>query len=186
MLKLLALACALAMDAFAVATVAGATVRPMTRGHVARLAFHFGFFQALMPVLGWSLGRAVYDYVAPFDHWVAFGLLALVGGRMFWGATVSGSEGRSFSGDPTRGWTLVMLSIATSIDALAVGLSLAMVGEPIVVPAVVIGVVTAAFTASGMALGHRVGSNWGRGVEAFGGVVLIAIGTKILIEHLTA
>jgi putative Mn2+ efflux pump MntP len=174
------------MDAFAVATVAGLTLQPLTRRHVFRLAFHFGLFQALMPVIGWTAGRAVYRYMSTFDHWVAFALLAFVGGRMVWGALNGDGEEVSREKDPTRGWTLVTLSIATSIDALAVGLSLAMVGAPIVVPAMVIGVVAAAFTTVGMGLGRYVGSRWGKRVELLGGLVLIAIGVKILVEHLTA
>jgi putative Mn2+ efflux pump MntP len=183
-LSLLALACALAMDAFAVAIVAGLTVCPLTRRHVFRLAFHFGLFQALMPVLGWLAGSVVYRYIAAFDHWVAFGLLAFVGGKMLWGALVAPEDEHPPCGDPTSGWALVLLSIATSIDALAVGLSLAMLGSPIVVPAVVIGVVAAAFTAVGLALGRRIGVAWGRRVEVIGGLVLLLIGVRILVEHL--
>jgi putative Mn2+ efflux pump MntP len=174
------------MDAFAVATVAGLTLQRVTRRHVFRMAFHFGLFQAMMPVIGWAAGRLVYRYVETFDHWVAVALLAFVGGRMVWGALTGDGEEVSRDNDPTRAWTLVTLSIATSIDALAVGLSLAMVGAPIVAPAVVIGVVAAAFTAVGMGLGRYVGSRWGKRVELLGGIVLIAIGVKILIEHLTA
>ncbi len=181
-LELLALAVALAMDAFAVAIVAGLTLERLTGRHVFRLAFHFGLFQALMPVLGWLAGRAVYRHIAAVDHWIAFGLLAFVGGRMSWGAWQGEEEKRPVR-DPTSGWDLVLLSVATSIDALAVGLSLAMVGSAIVVPSAVIGVVAAAFTVTGMLLGRRVGSLWGRRVEFLGGLILVAIGVKIVIEH---
>jgi putative Mn2+ efflux pump MntP len=182
-LSLLALACALAMDAFAVAIVTGLTVSPLTRRHVFRMAFHFGLFQALMPVAGWLAGNAVHRHIAAFDHWIAFGLLAFVGGRMVWGALGAAHGERLSSGDPTSGWALVLLSLATSIDALAVGLSLAMLGSRIVVPAVVIGVVAAAFTALGMALGRRIGSIWGQRVEVIGGLILLGIGVRILVEH---
>ena len=182
--SLVALAVALAMDAFAVAIVTGLTLNPLTRRHVVRLSFHFGLFQALMPLLGWAAGHAVYAYIAAVDHWIAFGLLAFVGGKMIYEA-LRGEEESRYSNDPTSGWTLVMLSVATSIDALAVGLSLAMIGSTIVVPALVIGIVAAAFTATGMVLGRRIGSRWGKRVEIFGGLVLIAIGVKILIEHLS-
>ena len=185
-LGLFAMACALAMDAFAVATVAGLTVRPLTRRHVFRLAFHFGLFQALMPVLGWLVGRVLYEYVAAVDHWVAFGLLLFVGARMVRGAFDRRDAAPAARQDPTRGLTLVMLSVATSIDALAVGLTLAMIGSPILVPALVIGVVAAAFTSVGVLLGRRVGALWGQRVEVLGGIILIGIGTKILIEHLIA
>jgi putative Mn2+ efflux pump MntP len=182
-LSLLAIAVALAMDAFAVAIVSGLTLKSVTGRQVFRLAFHFGLFQALMPVAGWAAGRAVYAHIAAVDHWVAFGILLFVGGRMSLGALRAGDTARP-SRDPTSGWDLVLLSVATSIDALAVGLSLAMVGSAIVVPALVIGVVAAAFTATGMLLGGRIGALWGRRVELAGGIVLVGIGAKILVEHL--
>jgi putative Mn2+ efflux pump MntP len=183
-ISLIAVACALAMDAFAVAIVSGLTLDPLTGRHVFRLAFHFGLFQALMPVIGWTAGSAVYSYIASADHWVAFGLLAFVGGRMIWSALHEDQEKKALN-DPTSGWTLVVLSIATSIDALAVGLSLAMIGSDIIIPAIVIGLVAAAFTVTGMLLGGRIGALWGRRVEALGGIILVAIGAKIVIEHLS-
>lgn len=183
LVELLAIALALAMDAFAVAVVSGLALDRLTHRHVFRLAFHFGLFQALMPILGWLAGKAIYQYIAAFDHWIAFGLLALVGGRMVVGALGEEEEVRA-SSDPTRGWSLLMLSVATSIDALAVGLSLAMVGSSIVIPASIIGVVAAALTALGMMVGRRLGSLWGKRVEIFGGLVLMGIGLKIVIEHL--
>jgi putative Mn2+ efflux pump MntP len=180
--SLFAIAVALAMDAFAVAVVAGLSLDPLTRRHVFRLAFHFGLFQALMPVLGWLAGRAVHERIAEYDHWVALALLGFVGGRMILGA-FRDEDGAAAPQDPTSGWTLVMLSVATSLDALAVGLSLAMVGSPIVLPAVVIGAVAAAFTAAGMLLGRRLGGLWGKRVEVVGGLVLVAIGVRIVFEH---
>lgn len=181
---LLAVAIALAMDAFAVAVVAGLTVRPMTGRHVFRLAFHFGLFQALMPVLGWAAGLGVHHYIARFDHWVAFGLLAFVGSRMVLGAWRSDTP-EAHGADPTRGWQLVVLSTATSIDALAVGLSLALLGSSIATPAIVIGVVATAMTAVGMLMGRRIGASWGRRVELIGGLILVGIGARILMEHIT-
>jgi putative Mn2+ efflux pump MntP len=184
-LSLLALALALAMDAFAVAIVAGLSISPMTRRHVFRLAFHFGLFQALMPLIGWSAGTAVYKYIADFDHWVAFGLLSFVGARMI-RSSFHGEEEKRARKDPTSGWDLVILSVATSIDALAVGLTLAMIGSRILVPALVIGIVAGVITVLGMVLGRKIGILWGRRVEAAGGVVLIAIGVRILLQHLLA
>ncbi|MBM3287487.1 MAG: manganese efflux pump [Candidatus Eisenbacteria bacterium] len=183
LIDLLAVAVALAMDAFAVAIVTGLALRTPSGRHVVRLAFHFGLFQALMPVIGWAAGRAVHRYISAVDHWIAFALLAVVGGRMLWGAFHDPQEGGR-SSDPTTGWGLILLSIATSIDALAVGLSLAMIGSAIVKPAIVIGLVAAGFTALGMALGGRIGVAWGKRVEVLGGLVLIAIGLRILAEHL--
>ena len=166
-LGLLAIALALAMDAFAVAVVTGLSDAPLTHRRVFRLAFHFGLFQALMPLIGWSAGRVVYRWVGSFDHYLAFALLAFVGGRMIWGALRT-PEGVPSRADHTRGWNLVMLSVATSLDALAVGLSLAMVGAAILLPVVVIGLVAAVLTAAGMVLGRFVGAAWGRRVEVLG------------------
>ena len=182
-LSLLAVAVALAMDAFAVAIVTGLTVSPLTGRHVFRLAFHFGLFQALMPAIGWAAGRAVHRYIAAFDHWLAFGLLAIVAVRMIRGALSGGDEESRVSSDPTSGWELVMLSVATSIDALAVGLSLALLGSAIVVPALAIGIVAAGFTCAGMLLGRQIGPRWGQRVEILGGIILLAIGAKIVLEH---
>jgi putative Mn2+ efflux pump MntP len=185
-ISLLALASALAMDAFAVAVVTGLVLKLVTRRHVFRLAFHFGLFQFLMPLLGWLGGTLVHRYVSEADHWIAFGLLVLVGSKML-REGVCGREGKSaLSNDPTSGWSLVVLSVATSIDALAVGLSLAMVGSTIVVPAIVIGIVAASFTTLGMIIGRKLNSVWGSRVEVVGGLILIGIGLKILIEHLSA
>jgi putative Mn2+ efflux pump MntP len=183
-LNLLALAAALAMDAFAVAVVAGLTLESLTKRRVFRLSFHFGLFQGLMPTLGWAAGVAIHRYIEAFDHWVAFGLLAFVGGRMIRNAVRQNETKAETSYDPTRGWSLVLLSIATSIDALAVGLSLALIGSNILVPVLVIGVVAAGFTVLGMYLGCRIGSGWGRNVEILGGITLIAIGIKIVVEQL--
>jgi len=138
-----------------------------------------------MPSIGWAAGFAVQKYIADFDHWVAFGLLAFVGGKMIWGA-LHGGEGYRGSSDPTSGWELVMLSVATSIDALAVGLTLALIGSPIVVPAIVIGIVAAAFTTAGMLMGRQIGSRWGKRVEIIGGLILLSIGIRIVIEHTMA
>ncbi|HYD43442.1 MAG TPA: manganese efflux pump MntP family protein [Anaeromyxobacter sp.] len=183
--SLLAIAVALAMDAFAVAVVTGLADLPLTRRRIFRLAFHFGLFQALMPTLGWAVGRAVHRHVADFDHWIAFTLLALVGGHMIWEALHAGDDERRQAGDATRGWSLVMLSVATSIDALAVGLTLAMIGARILVPALVIGIVAGALTVAGMMLGRWIGTAWGKRVEVLGGFLLIAIGVRIVWEHLS-
>jgi putative Mn2+ efflux pump MntP len=181
--SLLALALALSMDVFAVAIVTGLADHPLTGRRVFRLAFHFGLFQALMPVAGWAAGRAVYRWVEPVDHWLALVLLVYVGGRMIWGALRAG-EGEHRAGDNTRGWNLLVLSVATSIDALAVGITIAMIGAEILVPALVIGAVAAALTAAGMLMGRWVGTAWGKRVEVLGGAILIAIGIRIVLAHL--
>jgi len=181
-ITLLGIAVALAMDAFAVALGTGMTLERLTGRHLFRLGFHFGLFQALMPVIGWLAGLTVQRWIAAYDHWIAFGLLGFVGGKMIYEAIRESVEEGSPS-DPTRGLSLVLLSVATSIDALAVGLSLAMLGIDIWFPALVIGLVAGVFTTCGMLLGRRIGTAWGPRVEVFGGLVLIAIGLKILLEH---
>jgi len=180
---LLALAAALAMDAFAVAVASGFSLGRVTGRHTFRLAFHFGLFQALMPVLGWAAGRTVAPLLERWDHWVAFGLLAFIGGRMVWGALWGETEKRG--SDPTRGLSLVVLSVATSVDALAVGLTLSLLQVSILWPAAVIGVVCAAFTVAGLHLGRLAGGamRLGRWAEGAGGLVLLAIGLRILAKH---
>jgi putative Mn2+ efflux pump MntP len=182
LLTLIGIAVALAMDAFAVALGAGLMLPKLTGRHLFRFGFHFGLFQALMPILGWLAGVSIRTYIEAFDHWLAFGLLSLVGGKMLWEAWHPDDQ-QTEPNDPTRGLSLVMLSIATSIDALAVGLSLAVLGVNIWLPALVIGLVAGSLTVAGMMLGRRLGQAWGKRVEIFGGLVLIAIGVKILVEH---
>lgn len=181
-LTLFGLALALAMDAFAVALGTGIALEKLTGRHLFRLGFHFGLFQAMMPVLGWLAGLSIQHIIAAFDHWLAFGLLATIGGKMIYEAIVEKDEAAD-PRDPTRGLTMVMLSIATSIDALAVGLTLAVINVNIWTPALVIGLVAGGLTTIGMLLGRRIGAAWGPRVEIIGGLVLIGIGLKILLEH---
>jgi len=180
-ISLLGLAFALAMDAFAVALAAGALLYPASARQQFRLGFHFGLFQALMPIVGWLAGLTIAHAIRSYDHWVAFALLAYVGGKMIHEAFAD-AENREPK-DPTRGMTMVMLSIATSIDALAVGLTLAMLNVDVWFPALVIGLVASAMTLLGMRLGGHVGAAWGRRVEIMGGLVLLGIGVKILLQH---
>ena len=182
-LTLIGVAVGLAMDAFAVSIGAGLTLKTVDARQTLRLAWHFGLFQALMPIIGWLAGLSVERWIAPVDHWIAFGLLAVIGGKMIHEALKDDDE-ETRRGDPTKGWSLVLLSLATSIDALAVGLSLALLDVSIWWPAVVIGLVAGAFTTVGMQLGKRFGALLGRRMESVGGIVLIAIGVKILAEHL--
>ena len=183
-ITLLGLALALAMDAFAVALGTGAVLRQLTGRQLFRLSFHFGLFQALMPVIGWLAGQTIVQWVSSWDHWLAFSLLALVGGRMIYEAC--SADEKVDDRDPTKGLSLVLLSIATSIDALAVGFSLSIIGVSIWMPALVIGLVAGVLTVIGMLMGGRIGARWGSRVEILGGLVLIAIGTRILVEHLTS
>ena len=182
--EIVAVAVALAMDAFAVSVAAGVTLRNVSGRQTFRLAWHFGLFQALMPIVGWAAGLTIQAYIEAFDHWLAFILLAIIGGRMVVGA-IRDQDQQLGNGEPTRGWSLVMLSIATSIDALAVGLSLAMLRVSVWVPALAIGLVAGAFTAGGLHLGGFVGRRLkvARYAALTGGLVLLAIGVNILREH---
>jgi putative Mn2+ efflux pump MntP len=182
--EILVIAVGLSMDAAAVSLAASASNRAPGGRATFRLSFHFGLFQAIMPVAGWALGVNVAPYIASVDHWVAFGLLGLVGGRMIHSA-LTGPAGGELPRDPSRGTTLVMLSVATSIDALAIGLTLAMLGAAIWYPAVVIGVVTGSLSLAAILVGRRVGAAAGTRMEIVGGVALIAIGVRILVEHLS-
>ena len=177
------IAVGLAMDAFSVAVASGVRLGRVSRRQVFRVAFHFGLFQAFMPVLGWAAGQSVGPYIRAWDHWLAFALLSGVGVKAVLDALWRSGEEEARRPDPTRGWRLVALSVATSIDALAVGLSFAFLEVRIWYPCVVIGLVTAALTAIGMIFGARLGVRFGRGTEVLGGLVLMAIGLKIVLEH---
>ena len=183
-LTLLGTAFALAMDAFAVSIAAGVTLKKVSFRQAFRLSWHFGFFQALMPVLGWSTGLTFRSYIERFDHWLAFGLLVFVGGNMIREALKADSE-RKQPADPTRGGTLVILSVATSIDALAVGLGLSLLKISIWFPACIIGIVAMLFTVIGLYLGRKIrtSAHLSRYAEIVGGLVLIAISLNILHEH---
>ncbi len=179
--EIILIALGLAMDASAVCLGAAASGRLHGFRPLFRLSFHFGLFQFLMPVAGWYLGSRVVDLIADYDHWIALALLSLVGARMIRSGLAKAEE--QTSPDPSRGWALVALAIATSIDALAIGLSLAMLGVRVLFPSAVIGAVTAAMCALAFAVGRRLGQALGRPMELIGGVILIAIGVRIVVEH---
>ncbi len=169
------------MDAFSVAIAAGMSLGKAHPRQLFRLSFHFGLFQFLMPVVGWLMGTTVERYISSYDHWAAFLLLAYVGGKMIWESVADHNE--EFREDPTKWPTLVILSVATSIDALAMGLSMAMLRVPVLFPAAVIGLVAAGVTLLGMRLGRYAGGLIGPWMERVGGLVLIGIGVTIVLEH---
>jgi manganese efflux pump family protein len=181
-LSVLLIAPSLAMDAFAVALGVGSGLVGSSKRPIFRLSFHFGLFQFMMPLTGWLVGDSVQRFLAAYDHWIAFVLLVIVGGRMV-RSSFSNEEKRIIV-DPTRGVSLVVLSIATSIDALAVGLSLAMLRVDLWVPCVIIGIITAGMTMTGMLLGRRLKQSWGKIAESVGGFVLIAIGLRVVWTHI--
>ena len=172
----------LAMDAFAVSIASGFTIHRLRVRYAFRIAFFFGAFQAVMPIIGWLAGLSVRDFISAIDHWIAFGLLLLVGGKMIYEATFM--EGDDDKKDPLNITILLVLSIATSIDALAVGLTLSFINVEIVTPAVIIGIVTFVFSFAGVYIGDRFGHFLESKIEILGGVVLIGIGIKILLDHL--
>jgi putative Mn2+ efflux pump MntP len=183
--EIVTIAVALALDALAVALGVGSILSPVKGRQAFRLSFHFGLFQFLMPLLGYSAGSALSLWVGRWDGWVAAGLLFVVGLRMIYESVAGDGQERETKRDPTRGVSLVVLSVATSLDALAVGVSLALLKCSIWVPVLVIGVVAALFTLGGLWIGARAGKRLGPLAEVAGGIVLIAIGGRILLEHLT-
>jgi putative Mn2+ efflux pump MntP len=186
-LAVLWIAFGLAMDATAVAAARGLTVARVRVIDALRIALLFGGFQALMPAIGWLVGARVGASVAAWDHWIAFVVLAGLGGKMLWEALRGGpDEAAAEMGDPFRVALLLPLAIATSLDALAAGFTLPMLSAPFALSLVTIGVVTAVLSAAGLYLGRRLGATLGKRLDAVGGVALIAMGTKILVEHLRA
>jgi len=181
---ILGIAFALAVDAFAVSLGISTALGQTTKTQRLRLAFYFGFFQFLMPILGWSAGQGVQKYIQSFDHWVAFGLLLLIGGKMIYESFELGKKEKKYDSDPTKGLSLLLLSVATSIDALAVGLSIALLGVGIIYPAVVIGLVAFILTLVGMKIGALLRNLVRKRGELLGGVILLIIGLVILFEHL--
>jgi manganese efflux pump family protein len=184
-LSMVVIGAGLAMDAFAVAVVASLNLGRVSFRQVFRFGFHFGLFQALMPVLGWGAGRIVAEPMQRFGPWIAFGLLLAVGLRTIGEATKDlEADDPPAPTDPTRGFSLIFFSVATSIDALAVGVSFAVLDVNIWQAVACIGVITAALTTVGMIGGSRIGRRLGDKVEILGGVLLIGIGAKILVQHL--
>ena len=184
--ELLLVGVGLSMDAFAVSVCKGLCMKRLNMRQALVIALFFGGFQALMPLIGWALGTQFEQFITPVDHWIAFGLLLIIGAKMLWD---------SFHGDDDEQLScavdgrldlreLTMMAVATSIDALAVGITFAFLRVDIVASVVVIGVTTVALSLVGVAVGHRFGARYEKTATIAGGVVLILIGLKILLEHL--
>ena len=181
----------LAMDAFAVSVSSGIVLCHTCWRQTVRISGSFGFFQGLMPLIGYTIARTFADKISAFDHWVAFGLLAFIGGKMLWEVFRGGEEDLP-GGDPCSWKNLLVMSLATSIDALAVGASLAVMPRTgllihswgYLICCLVIAVVTFVICFAGVKIGCRTGNFFGRKAEVIGGIVLILIGVKILLEHL--
>ena len=176
------IAVGLAMDAFAVSIASGLTMEKLKIRYALKIALFFGVFQAVMPIIGFTAGLSIREFMTSFDHWIAFGLLTFIGSKMIYESVFM--DGNDKKMDPNNIGMLLILSVATSIDALAVGISLSLLKVNIFMPAFIIGVVTFILSYLGVFIGRRVGHLFEKRIEVIGGLVLIGIGTKILIEHL--
>ena len=183
--ELFAIAVALAMDAFAVSVCAGCALKRVTAVHFLRLSLTFGFFQFLMPVIGWALGLTVRGFIESWDHWIAFALLAWIGGNMIREALSPEEEEEgcacSVGLDHRK---LFLMAVATSIDALAVGVTFAFLRVEIVPAVSIIGCTTFCLSVAGVAVGNFFGTRYQRRAELAGGMILVLLGSKILLEHL--
>lgn len=179
--ELLLIAVGLSMDAFAVAVCRGLEMRKINYRQALLIALFFGGFQALMPAVGYLLGAGFAQYINNFDHWIAFVLLAFIGGKMIWEALHEGEEEHA---EALNLKMLLMMAVATSIDALAVGITFAFLKVDILSSAALIGVTTFILSFAGVCVGNRFGARYKKKAEVIGGVVLILIGLKILMEHL--
>ncbi len=183
LVELFLIAVGLAMDAFAVSVCKGLGMRKLNMRVALVLALLFGLFQAGMPVIGWLLGSQFINLIEPVDHWIAFGLLACIGGKMIWDALHEEDEESGVT-DRIEWGEFLMLAVATSIDALAVGISFAALSVNILQAVAIIGVVTFLLSLVGVGVGYLFGSRFERPAQVVGGIVLILIGLKVLLEHL--
>jgi putative Mn2+ efflux pump MntP len=182
LLTILIISVALSMDAFAVSIASGSAYRQLKLRHSLQIAIFFGGFQAFMPLIGSLAGLTLKKYIENYDHWIAFLLLSAVGAKMIYESFKIGSAEKFF--DPSNIFVLLALSVATSIDALAVGVTLSLITSSIIMAVFIIGIVTFALSYLGVFIGKKFGHFFENKIEAFGGLVLIAIGVKILSEHL--
>ena len=180
--SILLIALGLSADCFAVSLSGSVSMKSFTRFQIFRTALTFGFFQALMPVLGWLLGQTIVDFIADYDHWIAFILLGFIGGKMIWESFHKKEDEQSL--DITRGFLLITLAVATSIDALAVGLTFAFIEVNLTLAVFIIGITAFLATIVSFLIGKKLGKLAGRWAELVGGLILIGIGIRIVITHL--
>ncbi|MDO9523057.1 MAG: manganese efflux pump MntP family protein [Methanocorpusculum sp.] len=179
LLSSLIIAVGLAMDSFSVSLAGGAALKENIVKTAVIAGIFFGFFQFAMPLLGWAIGIPITQVIDPFGYWIVVGLFFFIGGKMIWDSFFGDEEGVSLIG-----WkVLLLLAVATSIDALAIGISFALIGEAILLPAVIIGVVTFLFSFAGVLAGHKLSSILGNKMQILGGGILVLIGIKFLIEY---
>ena len=186
LLELILIAIGLAMDAFAVSICKGLNMRKMNYRQAGIIALFFGGFQAIMPLIGWFLGKQFENYITSIDHWIAFLLLAFIGVNMIREALGDDEEDDETDGDKDRLdiRELFMLAVATSIDALAVGITFAFLKVNILPAVSIIGIITFVISFAGVSIGHQFGRKYEKKAELAGGIILICIGLKILLEHL--
>ena len=182
LITIVVIAVGLAMDTFAVSIASGTVSKQIKVSHALRMALFFGGFQLVMPLIGSFMGLALKKYIEGYDHWVAFGLLAAVGGKMIYESFKIKPAGDN--PNLSNIFILLILSIATSIDALAVGITLSLITSSIVTAAIIIGLITFALSYFGVFVGQKLGHFFENKIEAIGGLVLIGIGIKIVLEHL--
>ncbi|MCD7931473.1 MAG: manganese efflux pump MntP family protein [Tannerellaceae bacterium] len=180
-IEIILLAIGLSMDSLAVSVTGGAVIRDCTKRNIMKIALVMGLFQAGMTVIGYGVGLTFASYIVAFDHWIAFLLLLYLGGTMIYNSIFEKDEDKKMN--PLDMKTLLALGVATSIDALAIGLSLALLNDTITLQACMIGIVTFAFSGFGVFFGNRFGKKINLKLDLIGGIILIAIGTKILLEH---
>lgn len=182
LIAILSIAFALALDAFSVAAGAGAYFKQATKRQKFRLSFHFGLFQFLMPILGWLIGEQTAGLFDSFDHWIASAILVTLGIKIFYENRKSNPQ--KIQTDITRGWRLISLSIATSLDAFAIGFSLSLLDGHILIASIIIGIVASSMTYLGIHLGERLSLRFERFAATFAGSILILIGFQILLNHI--
>ena len=184
-MELVLIGVGLSMDAFAVALCKGLSMRRINYAHAAVIALFFAVFQAVMPLIGWVLGTQFARYITSVDHWIAFALLGYIGGKMIWDALHEAPETAPCAGEGRLDLKeLLMLAVATSIDALAVGITFAFLQVSILPAVATIGLITFALSFAGVVVGNHFGTRFQKKAEIAGGVVLVLIGLKILLEHL--
>jgi putative Mn2+ efflux pump MntP len=184
LITIIVIALGLAMDAFAVSIVSGAAYKQLKIKHALRIALFFGGFQAIMPLIGYLAGLSIKTYIISYDHWVAFGLLSAVGGKMIYESFKIKTAEENLN--PSNILILLVLSLATSIDALAIGITLSFLRVSLAAAVSIIGLVTFVLSYLGVFIGKRFGHFFENKIEAIGGLILIGLGLKILIEHLVS
>ena len=179
---IIVIAVGLAMDAFVVSIVSGGAYKQLRVRYALRLAIFFGGFQAFMPIIGYLAGLSIREYIQDYDHWIAFGILSAVGGKMIYESLKIESVEKNM--DPSNIFVLLALSVATSIDALAIGITLSLITSYIIIAVLIIGLVTFVLSYLGIIIGKKFGHFFENKIEALGGIILIGLGLKILFQHL--